>query len=121
MDYATVLRHIRRSDAEVHSVFRCGSHVYGTAGAASDEDFVVVFEDARATKDLLFRAGANFVIHGVESFRAVCAHAIDAPITLAVETLNRFESHYLNTAADALRFVEAVGLPVTVMYCRRAR
>ena len=48
---------------------------------------------------------------GVESFRAVCAHASDAPITLAVETLNRFESHYLNTAADALRFVEAVGLP----------
>lgn len=48
---------------------------------------------------------------GVESFRAVCAHAVGAPITLAVETLNRFESHYLNTAADALRFVEEVGLP----------
>ncbi len=48
---------------------------------------------------------------GVESFRAVCDHAMGAPITLAVETLNRFESHYLNTAADAVRFVEAVGLP----------
>ncbi|SLN52202.1 sugar phosphate isomerase/epimerase family protein [Roseisalinus antarcticus] len=48
---------------------------------------------------------------GVEAFRAVCAHAADAPITLAVETLNRFESHFLNTAADAVRFVEEVGLP----------
>ena len=48
---------------------------------------------------------------GVEAFRALCEHAGGAPITLAVETLNRFESHFLNTAADAVRFVEEVGLP----------
>ncbi len=48
---------------------------------------------------------------GVECFRAVCDHATGAPITLAVETLNRFESHYLNTAADALKFVTEVGRP----------
>lgn len=48
---------------------------------------------------------------GVECFRRIGEHATGSPITLAVETLNRFESHYLNLAADAVRFVEAVGLP----------
>jgi D-psicose/D-tagatose/L-ribulose 3-epimerase len=47
----------------------------------------------------------------VESFRQIGEHAASAPLTLAVETLNRFESHFLNTAADAVRFVDEVGLP----------
>ena len=47
----------------------------------------------------------------VEAYRALCRHAEGAPITLAVETLNRFESHFLNTAADAVRFVADVGMP----------
>lgn len=45
----------------------------------------------------------------VESFRDIAAHAAGSGLLLAVETLNRFESHFLNTAADALRFVEEVG------------
>lgn len=73
MDYAAILKHLKRADAEVHSVFRCGSRVYGTAGPASDEDFVVVLADRDAKKDLLFRGGANFVIHGVETFKAAIA------------------------------------------------
>ena len=49
---------------------------------------------------------------GVESFRRISEHAAEAgQLKLSVETLNRFESHFLNTAADALRFVEEVGLP----------
>jgi hypothetical protein len=32
-------------------------------------------------------------------------------LLLAVETLNRFESYFLHTAADALRFVEDVEMP----------
>jgi D-psicose/D-tagatose/L-ribulose 3-epimerase len=48
---------------------------------------------------------------GVACYRAVCEHALAAGLTVAVETLNRFESHFLNTAADACRFVDAVGLP----------
>lgn len=48
---------------------------------------------------------------GVESYRAICEHAAGSPLIVAAETLNRFESYYLNTAADALRFVEDVGLP----------
>jgi len=47
----------------------------------------------------------------VDSFREIGEHAAGAPLTLAVETLNRFESHFLNTAADAVRFVDDVGLP----------
>ena len=46
---------------------------------------------------------------GVECFREIAAHAAGSDLLLAVETLNRFESHFLNTAADALRFVEEVG------------
>ena len=47
---------------------------------------------------------------GVECYREISEHAAGAgQLLLAVETLNRFESHFLNTAADALRFVEEVG------------
>ena len=50
---------------------------------------------------------------GVESYRQICEYALKAApeMVLAVETLNRFESYFLNTAADALRFVNDVGLP----------
>ena len=46
---------------------------------------------------------------GVECFREIAEHAAGSDLLLAVETLNRFESYFLNTAADALRFVEEVG------------
>lgn len=46
----------------------------------------------------------------VEAYRRLGEHAQGAPIVLAVETLNRFESHFLNIAADAVRFVDEVGL-----------
>jgi D-psicose/D-tagatose/L-ribulose 3-epimerase len=49
---------------------------------------------------------------GVECYREICEHAQAAsPLVVAVETLNRFESYFLNTAADALAFVREVGLP----------
>ncbi len=48
---------------------------------------------------------------GVEGYRAICEHAAGSDLIVAVETLNRFESFYLNTAADAVRFVDDVGLP----------
>ncbi len=48
---------------------------------------------------------------GVESYRAICEHAVGSDLIVAVETLNRFESFFLNTAADAVRFVDAVAMP----------
>ena len=48
---------------------------------------------------------------GVEFFRALDSALRDAGVTLAVEPLNRFETYYLNTAADAVRMVEEVGSP----------
>jgi len=48
---------------------------------------------------------------GVECYRSACEYAQGSRLVLAVETLNRFESYFLNTAADALRFVRDVGLP----------
>jgi D-psicose/D-tagatose/L-ribulose 3-epimerase len=48
---------------------------------------------------------------GVECYREVCDYAAKgSSLVVAVETLNRFESYFLNTAADAVRFVQDVGL-----------
>ncbi|MEI6099429.1 MAG: sugar phosphate isomerase/epimerase family protein [Alphaproteobacteria bacterium] len=48
---------------------------------------------------------------GVEAYRKIGEHAAGSGLTIAVETLNRFESHYLNTAEDACRFIDEVDLP----------
>lgn len=49
---------------------------------------------------------------GVECYRNIAEYAAaNSEIRLALETLNRFESHYVNTAADALRFVREVDMP----------
>lgn len=46
---------------------------------------------------------------GIECHQALVDDLADADITLAVEPLNRFETYFLNTAADAVRFVEEIG------------
>lgn len=48
---------------------------------------------------------------GVEFLRALVPALRDQGVTLAVEPLNRFETYYLNTAADAVKLVEEVGSP----------
>lgn len=49
---------------------------------------------------------------GVETYRTIAEYAAaNSDLVLGVETLNRFESYFINTAADALRFVEEVGMP----------
>lgn len=55
---------------------------------------------------------------GVETFRRICEYAQTAApgLVLAVETLNRFESYFLNTAADARRFVDEVSLPNAMVH-----
>lgn len=47
----------------------------------------------------------------VESLRAAADHANGLGVTLAVEPLNRFETYFLNTQADAARLVRDVGAP----------
>lgn len=47
--------------------------------------------------------------HFLAGLRLVAARAAELHVDLAVEALNRYESHLLNTAAQALAFVEAVG------------
>jgi len=47
----------------------------------------------------------------VEGLRAAAEAAGDAGVRLAIEPLNRFETYFLNTAADALALVQAVGHP----------
>lgn len=48
---------------------------------------------------------------GVENYRRVAEYALTAApgLVLAVETLNRFESHFINTVADGLAFARDVG------------
>ena len=48
---------------------------------------------------------------GAEGLRAAAEHAGKAGITLAIEPLNRFETHFLNTAEDAVALVHAVDHP----------
>ncbi len=49
----------------------------------------------------------------VEGYRQIAAYALETSrdLILAIEPVNRFESHFINTAADAVKFVQAVGQP----------
>lgn len=48
----------------------------------------------------------------VESYREIAEYALqNSSLILGIEPLNRFESHLINIASDALRFIDAVGLP----------
>lgn len=47
----------------------------------------------------------------VAGLQAVMAHFEAAGVRMAIEPLNRFETFFLNTAADARRLVEEVGSP----------
>ena len=50
---------------------------------------------------------------GVENFRRIAEYAATAApgLVLAVETMNRFESHFINTVADGLVFLREVAQP----------
>jgi len=49
----------------------------------------------------------NYVV-GVQR---IAEHAQELGLRLAIEVLNRYESHLLNTSEEAVRFVEEVGAP----------
>jgi D-psicose/D-tagatose/L-ribulose 3-epimerase len=49
---------------------------------------------------------------GVESFREVCKFAREhTDVKLCTEVVNRFESHFINIAADAVKFLDEVNEP----------
>jgi D-psicose/D-tagatose/L-ribulose 3-epimerase len=47
----------------------------------------------------------------VEALKEVCQYAKNYGVTLAIEPVNRFETYFLNTAADAIKLVKDVGEP----------
>jgi D-psicose/D-tagatose/L-ribulose 3-epimerase len=49
---------------------------------------------------------------GVEACRQAAEYAqANSKLIIGIEPLNRFESHFINVAADAVSFIEAVGMP----------
>jgi D-psicose/D-tagatose/L-ribulose 3-epimerase len=48
---------------------------------------------------------------GVENFRAIAEYAAStSSLVLGIEPVNRFESHFINVARDAVRFIDEVGM-----------
>jgi D-psicose/D-tagatose/L-ribulose 3-epimerase len=49
---------------------------------------------------------------GVDAYRQIAEYAASqSNLILGIEPLNRFESHFINIAADAVKFIEQVGMP----------
>jgi D-psicose/D-tagatose/L-ribulose 3-epimerase len=49
---------------------------------------------------------------GVECYQEIAAYSLkQSDLVLGIEPVNRFESHFINTAGDAIRFIRDVGLP----------
>lgn len=48
---------------------------------------------------------------GVDAFREIATHALDAAprLRLAIEPVNRFESHFINVAQDAVKYCRQIG------------
>jgi D-psicose/D-tagatose/L-ribulose 3-epimerase len=48
---------------------------------------------------------------GVENYREIALYAQQtSSLVLGIEPVNRFESHFINTAGDALKFIREIGL-----------
>ena len=47
----------------------------------------------------------------VSNYREACSYAGDKGIDICVEAVNRFETYFINTAADAVKFCKDVGEP----------
>jgi D-psicose/D-tagatose/L-ribulose 3-epimerase len=48
----------------------------------------------------------------VDNYREIAAYAQrNSSLILGIEPLNRFESHFINVARDAVRFIQEVGMP----------
>lgn len=65
--YEDILSILRRTDAEVKMVVRVGSHVYSTANADSDEDFVAIVPD-NVARDLILRPKVNITLMSEASY-----------------------------------------------------
>jgi len=49
---------------------------------------------------------------GVDNYRQIAEYALsNSDLILGIEPLNRFESHFINIASDAVQFIQDVGLP----------
>lgn len=100
MDTTGLLRLLGRPASEVLALFRCGSRVYGTATATSDEDFVAVLARRDAKQDLVFGDDVNIVVHGLDSFH----EALAGQSVFALECLFLAPEHRLVDPRPAFPF-----------------
>jgi hypothetical protein len=70
---ARLLALLKIDPSLLHAAYRVGSRVYGTAGPASDEDFVAILSRPGQKQDLAFGDRINVVLHGIETFQAALA------------------------------------------------
>ncbi|MDI1442882.1 hypothetical protein [Polyangium sp. 6x1] len=91
---------LRVSRAEIRAAWRVGSRVYGTAGPASDEDFLVVRSKPEQRQDLAFAEGLNIVIHGVTTFQ----DALDDQSVFALECYFAQPAHVLVASRPPFRY-----------------
>jgi D-psicose/D-tagatose/L-ribulose 3-epimerase len=95
--------------AHLDRVFECGQAFDCEILCGPTHSAIGVFSGNAPTRDE-FEAG-------VETFKMVGEKAASRGIRVALEYLNRFEIYFLTTAAQAVRFVEAVDHPsVKMMY-----
>lgn len=101
LDPATRRRGIERVEDSLAMVNRLGSSmysgiIYGVWGEALEEE--------PQEKEERFK-------HSVESMKTICETAEELNVQCNVEVVNRFEQFLLNTAAEAVEYVEAVDHP----------
>jgi len=100
-DYESVRRLLRVPDSAIHSLYRCGSRVYGTSNARSDEDFVAVLAGPNAKVDLVLGDRRDIIVHTEASFReALARHSV-----LALECFFVAAEHRLKETRPGFAFV----------------
>jgi D-psicose/D-tagatose/L-ribulose 3-epimerase len=93
----------RRTEAHLADCVRVAAEAGGKLIAGPLYSPVGYLPGRRRTEDEWKRA--------VECYQSLGGTLESHGVTLAVEPLNRFETYFLNTAADAARFAAAVGHP----------
>jgi D-psicose/D-tagatose/L-ribulose 3-epimerase len=91
----------RKGQSHVEDCLKATAEAGGTVLCGPMYSPVGYFSGTRRTADEWKR--------GVESWQQIAATASKAGVQIAIEPLNRFETYFLNTDADAAKFCDEIG------------